>query len=121
MVSMDLKTAVMNYQFAERAKSELIVSSQLCIALTGFPEHERPGGRRMLVMLMESVRSEIQFAFRSTGTADFNKAISSVSEAISLAESNQPEQATQKIAQAISAVTTPAQNAWQVLSEHELL
>ena len=121
MVSMDLKTAVINYQFAERAKSELIVSSQLCIALTGFSEQEKAGGKRMLVMLLESVRSEIQFAFRSTGTTEFNRAISSLSEAISLVESNQPEQATQKIALAISAATTPAQNAWQVLNEHELL
>ena len=69
MVSMDLPTAVKSYQFGERAKSELIMVSQLCLALTGFSEQERAGGRRMLLMMMESVRSELQFAAKSTGQA----------------------------------------------------
>jgi hypothetical protein len=115
---MDLPTAVKSYQFGERAKSELIICSQLCIALTGFSENERAGGRRMLLMLMESVRSELQFAAKST---EFTKAIDALNTAISLTESNQPEQASQKIAFAISASTTPAQEAWQVLEKNGLL
>lgn len=121
MDSMDLGTAVKNYQFGERAKSELIISSQLCLALQGFPESERSGGRRMLLMLMESVRSELQFAVKSTGHSEFKKAIDALNMAISLTESNQPEQASEKIAAAISASTTPAQEAWQVLEKHGLL
>lgn len=121
MVTMDLPTALKSYQFGERAKSELIILSQLCLALTGFSEQERPGGRRMLLMMMESTRGEIQFAAHSTGRNEFQKAINALNEAISLTESNQPEQASQKIAAAISASTTAAQEAWQVLSEHGLL
>ncbi|HUT38423.1 MAG TPA: hypothetical protein VMW77_03865 [Methanoregula sp.] len=118
---MDLATAVKSYQFGERAKSELIISSQLCIALTGFSDNERAGGRRMLLMLMESVRSELQFAAKSTGQSEFIKAINALNEAISLTESNQPEKASEKIAVAISASTTPAQEAWQVLEKNGLL
>ncbi|MCK9581743.1 MAG: hypothetical protein M0Q92_15035 [Methanoregula sp.] len=118
---MDLPTAVKSYQFGERAKSELIISSQLSLALTGFSEAERAGGKRMLLLLLESVRSELQFAARSTGQGEFQKAITSINDAISLIESSQPEQASEKIAAAISASTTPAQNAWQVLSEHGLI
>lgn len=121
MVSMDTPTAIKNYQFGERAKSGLIIASQLAIALPDFPEQERAGGRRMLLLLMESVRSEIQFAANSTGHTSFSKAVNALNEAISLVESNQPEQASQKIASAISASTTPAQEAWQVLSGHGLL
>ena len=121
MVSMDTPTAIKNYQFGERAKSGLIIASQLAIALPDFPEQERAGGRRMLLLLMESVRSEIQFAANSTGHTSFSKAVNALNEAISLVESNQPEQASQKIAFAISASTTPAQEAWQVLSGHGLL
>jgi hypothetical protein len=115
MVSMDPKTAVMNYQYGERAKSELIVMSQLSLALTGFSEQERGGAKKMLLMMMESVRNELMFAQKSTGHREFTRAINSLNEAISLTESNQ------KIAMAISAATTPAQEAWQVLSEHGLL
>jgi hypothetical protein len=121
MVSMDPKTAVSNYSYGERAKSELIVMSQLSLALTGFSEQERPGGRKMLLMMMESVRSELMFAQKSTGHREFSNAINHLNEAISLTESNQPEEASRKIAAAISAATTPAQEAWQVLSEHGLL
>jgi len=121
MVTMDLPTAVKSYQFGERAKSELIMISQFCLALTGFSEQERSGGRRMLLLMMESTRSELQFAVHSTGRNEFQKAINALNDAISLVESNQPEQASMKVAAAISASTTPAQEAWQVLSEHGLL
>ena len=121
MVTMDLPTAVKCYQFGERAKSELIMVSQLCAALSGFKEQEKAGGRRMLLMMMESTRAELQFALRDTGHSAFQKAINSLNEAISLVESNQPEQASQKIGAAVSASTTPAQEAWQALSEHGLL
>ena len=121
MVSMDLPTAVNSYQFGERAKSGLIMASQLNIALTGFSEQEKAGGRRMLLLMMESIRSELQFAFGSTGRQEFQKAINALNDAISLVESNQTEPASEKIAAAISASLTPAQEAWQVLSEHGLL
>lgn len=121
MVSMDLATAVKSYQFGERAKSGLIMASQLCLALTGFSAQERSGGRRMLIMTMEAIRSDLQFALRSTGESEFQKATNFLNDAISLVESNQPEQASEKIASAISASTTSAQEAWQVLSEHGLL
>jgi ABC-type tungstate transport system substrate-binding protein len=118
---MDPKTAVLCYQFAEKAKSELIISSQLCIALSGFPEQERAGGKRMLIHLLEAVRNELRFAYTSTNVSEFNRAINAIGEAISLVESGQPENASQRIASAITASTTPAQNAWQVLNEHGLL
>jgi len=121
MADKEIPTAIMSYQFGERAKSGLIVASQLAMALADFPDQEKAGGRRMLLLLMEAVRSEIQFAANSTGNNSFNKAINALNEAISLVESNQPQQAPEKIAAAISASTTPAQEAWQVLSSHGLL
>ncbi len=121
MVSMDLPTAVKSYQFGERAKSELIVVSQLCSALTGFSDTEKGGGKKMLLLLMEQVRSEVLFAAKDTGEREFERAADSLNAAISLVESDQPEQAAEKIAVAVSASTTPAQKAWQVLSDHGLL
>lgn len=121
IVCMDQKTAVKIYQFAERAKSELIICSQLTTALAGFPEPERAGGKRMLILLQESVRSELEFAYKGTERSEFRRAIDLLSEAISLAESNQFGAANLKISESLSSVTTAAQGAWQVLSEHGLL
>ncbi len=118
---MDLKTAVKGYQFAERAKSELIVCSQLTIALAGFPESERAGGKRMLILLLEAVRSELEFAWKGTEIPDFRRAINLLSNAISTVESDNYGAASLKMSESISAVTTAAQGAWQVLGEHGLI
>ncbi|HZD43557.1 MAG TPA: hypothetical protein VE134_05810 [Methanomicrobiales archaeon] len=118
---MDPKDAVKRYQFAERSKSELLITSHLLMALVSYPSKEKEGGRRMLLSLMEEVRSEINFAYNSTQDMNFQKSINHMSEAISLAESGQFGLAAEKVAGAISAVTTVAQEAWQVLEEHGLL
>ena len=118
---MDLKTAVKSYQFAERAKSELIISSQLVIALAGFPDAEKQGGRRMLIMILDSVRAELQFAYHGTERNEFKRAMDLMSEAISLVESDQYGSASLKLSESVSMVTTAAQGAWQVLGEHALI
>ncbi|MDK2916295.1 MAG: hypothetical protein PWR25_852 [Euryarchaeota archaeon] len=118
---MDLKTAIRTYQFAERAKSELIVGSQLTTALIQFPLAEKPGGKRMLVMVLESIRSELDFAYGDTGLSDFKKAIDHLNEAISLTESMELGAASERIGRAVSAATTAAQTAWETLKAHELL
>lgn len=118
---MDLKTAVKSYQFAERAKSELIICSHLLTAIAGFPETEKAGAKRMLIMLMEATRSELGFAYQDTGKSEFRRSIDLLSEAISITESEQYGPAGLKISESISSATTAAQGAWQVLSEHGLL
>jgi hypothetical protein len=118
---MDLKDAVRSYQFSERSKSELIICSQLEIALAGFPDTERAGAKKMLIMVLEQVRSEIQFAYQGTGKKEFRSAMELVSEAISLTESDQFGPASLKMSESISAVTTVAQGAWEVLSQHGLI
>jgi len=118
---MDLKTAIRTYQFAERAKSELIMGSHLTTALVEFPIQEKPGGKRVLLMMLEAIRTELEFAQRDTGHKEFKKAIDHLNEAISLVESMDLGSAAERIGRAISAATTAAQEAWDTLKEHGLL
>ena len=118
---MDDKTAVKEYQYGERAKSELILVSQLLMVLAELKERELAGGKRILLALMEGIRSELQFALTATGSGEFQNAVNHLNEAISLVESGQPGPATLRVADAISDATTAAQQAWQVLSAHGLL
>ena len=118
---MDPKFAIRTYQFAERAKSELIIGSQLAIALAQFPAQETPGGKRMLLMLLGSIRAELEFAHGDTKKREFRSAIARLNEAISLTESMELGAASERLSRAISAATTAAQEAWDALSEHELL
>ncbi|MDD1669873.1 MAG: hypothetical protein LUQ67_00945 [Methanomicrobiales archaeon] len=118
---MDDKTAVKAYQFGERAKSELILVSQLLMVLAELKDRELAGGRRILLALMEGIRTELGFARQATGALEFQRAINHLNEAIGLVESGQPGPAQLKISDAISDATTAAQEAWQVLSAHGLL
>ena len=118
---MDDKTAVKEYQFGERAKSELILVSQLLAVLAEMKDRELAGGKRILLAFLEGIRSELEFARGATGAGEFQRAINHLNEAISLVESGQPGPATLKVADAISDATTAAQQAWQVLSAHGLL
>jgi hypothetical protein len=118
---MDDKTAVKEYQFGERAKSELILVSQLLMVLAELKEKELNGGKRILLALMEGIRTELAFAHRGTGSGAFQKAINHLNEAISLVESGSIGPANLRVADAVSDATTAAQEAWQVLSAHGLL
>jgi hypothetical protein len=118
---MDDKTAVKEYQYGERAKSELILVSQLLAILAELKDKELTGGKRILLAMMDGVRMELEFALRATGAGEFQRAINHLNGAISLVESNQPGPATLQVADAISDATTAAQEAWQVLSAHGLL
>lgn len=118
---MNTKDAVQAFQYGDRAKSELLILSQLVTIAGDLPEHELAGGKRILIACMEMVRAETEFAYRATQHPDFQRVINSISEAISLAESNQFADAGHRIGASITAATTAAQRGWQVLSEHGLI
>jgi hypothetical protein len=118
---MDTKEAVKAYQFGERAKSELLLLSQLLTVVSDLKGEVRTGGKQILLTAMEIVRTETNFAFRATSLSDFQRTVDRISEAISLAESDKFYEASQPIGMAVSAATTAAQKGWQVLSDHELL
>lgn len=121
MMSMDTSDAIRAYQYGERAKSELLILSQLLTVAGDLPETERAGGKRILLMAMELVRTETEFANRATTLQEFQRSVNSISEAISLAESHDFLGASLRIGASISAATTAAQKGWQVLNDHGLL
>jgi len=118
---MDKKGAVSFYLHGERAKSELMIASQLITVLTGLKDDERAGGRRIVLQCLESVRMELAFALRVTGDNEFQRSIDNLNQAISLVEANDLDQAVTRIGAAISNATTVAMNAWQELEKHELV
>lgn len=118
---MDVRNAVLSLQYAERLKAEIISVSKMLTSLPGYPKEERPGARRMLIAIMEEVRSDATTAAQATGHHDFTKVAQSLSEVISLTESDQFGLATERAGESVSAATTVAQAAWDVLSKHGIL
>ena len=118
---MDKKGAVSAYQYGERAKSELIIASQLITVLSGLKDAERTGGRKIVLQCLESVRIELQFALRATNNPEFQKSIDNLNHAISLVESSDFDQSVKSIGSAITHATTVAMLAWQELEKHEFV
>ncbi|NLL11550.1 MAG: hypothetical protein GX268_11820 [Methanomicrobiales archaeon] len=118
---MDKKGAVSAFQYGERAKSELIIASQLITVLSGLKDAERTGGKKIVLQCLESIRIELQFALRGTGNQEFQKSIDNLNLAISLVESNDYDQAVKTIGAAVSNATTVAMHAWQELEKHEFI
>lgn len=120
-MGMDLKVALASYTAAEHLKNSLIMTSQLLATVPSYPEAERPGAARMLVSLLGVVRGDSQRAFQVTGEQPFQRAAEILSEAISLTESREFDQAAERVGGAISHATTAAQAAWGQLSSHGLV
>ena len=118
---MDKKGAVSAFQYGERAKSELMIASQLITVLSGLKDAERAGGKRIVLQCLESIRMELQFAHRATENPEFQRSIDNLNLAISLVESNDLDQSVQKIGAAISNATTVAMAGWQELEKHEFI
>jgi len=118
---MNSKEAVVSYQFAERSKAELIIASRMLAALHDFKGAERYGAEKILSLTMGAYSSDLAFALKATSAQDFQTAIEHLGEAISLLENGEPEKATAKVAEAVTATVNVAQEALQVLSEHELI
>lgn len=118
---MEVRDAIVRYQHAERAKSELLIGSQLITTLTDYRDEQKTGATRVAVTFLEQVRSELMLAFNATSAQEFRKAGELLSEAIGQVESDEYGAASIKIGLAVSAVTTVAQMAWHVLDEHGLI
>jgi hypothetical protein len=118
---MDVRTAILSWQYAERLKTSIISVSKMLMSLPDYPKEERTGGRRMLIAIIEEVRADADTAAATTGINEFKKVAHSLSEMISLTESSQFGLATERAGEGVSAATTAAQAAWDVLNNHGIL
>ncbi|MCQ1538895.1 hypothetical protein FTO68_07865 [Methanocalculus taiwanensis] len=118
---MDVRNAVLSWQYAERLKTGIISVSKMLMTLPDYPKEERPGARRMLIAVMDELRADAQTASAATGITAFGKVVHSLSEMISLAESSQFGLATERAGEGVSAATTAAQESWEVLHSHGIL
>jgi ABC-type tungstate transport system substrate-binding protein len=98
-----------------------MIASQLVTVLSGLKDSERDGGKKIVLQGMESIRMELQFALRSSGQHEFQRAIDALNLAISLVEAGDCDGSIRQIGSAITAATTVAQHAWQELEKHEFV
>ncbi len=119
--SLDVRRAIICFQFAERIKSELIIAAKLLEEVSGLRGDELSGAEKIMLSFLKALSGETQIAQNVLGLQDFKEAGMKVTEAAERIRLHEYSEATRRISEAISFITTSAQHAMQALKEKRLL
>lgn len=118
---METREAILDFQYAEKMKSGLIIGVNLLGQLASLSEEELWGGRKVLVWYMKGLLRETQVAGNVLGTANFLKLEQKIMEVIERIEMSQSEEAQRSFSVAISLATTLCQTSMSFLVEKKLI
>ena len=118
---MDVKDAVISFQYAERIKSGLIIASELVDEVAAMDYEERKGARKLLIHFMNALLGEIRIAYNASKLNFFKEAGLIFEEVIENIRSEKYEEALRSISYAVSSATTGGEIAANILKENEML
>ena len=118
---MNSKEAIQNYLFAERAKTNLITASQMIAVLYELKGAEKSGAKKILKIFIGAIGHDLGIAHKVSGKQEFSDASGILEQTESMIDNEDFDGAQLSVSSAITKATTPAQQAWQVLSENEFV
>ena len=71
---MDIRDAVISFQYAERIKSGLIIASKLVDEVAAMDKEERKGAIKLLIHFMNALLGEIRIAYNASQLNFFKEA-----------------------------------------------
>jgi len=121
LAEMGMREAITLFQFSERVKSFLIITSKMLDGLLGLEGDELKGARSMFERFLGAVMTEVRLAQNATRRQEFGDVNAMLSEVSSLARSGLIDEAVRKVAEAISLATTCGSQALAKLREEGLI
>jgi len=118
---LDVRDAVISFQYAERIKSGLIIASKLVDEVAAMDDEERKGARKLLIHFMNALLGEIRIAYNASQLNFFKEAGLILEEGIENIRSEKYEEALRSISYAISSATTGGEIAANILRKNEIL
>jgi len=118
---MDTRQAILAFSQSEKAKSALIMATQLMEIYNGLPEPEKHCAERFIRAFLGMITSEISLAKKMTPADMWTAVDKSLNTAFVMMNSGVLSEASYHITQAISAVTTIGQRSMQFLMDQKLL
>jgi hypothetical protein len=119
---METRTAILEFQYAEKMKSGLIIGATLLDQMASFKnEDELAGGKRVMVWYLEGLLREIRIADNVLGSGRYADLERKVMEVIGRIYMSQFQEAQGSFSEAISLATTTCQAAMNFLLEKKLL
>jgi predicted HTH domain antitoxin len=120
---METREAILNFQYAEKMKSELIVGTQLLDQVISLKEAELSGGKKVLVWYLEGLLRELRIAQNvlESGHSYYNDMERKIMEVIGRLQVSQFQEAQWSLSEAISLATTSCQASMTFLMERKLI
>ncbi len=121
-VTMETREAILNFQYAEKMKSGLIVGTQLLDQMISLKEAELSGGKKVLVWYLEGLLREVRIAQNVLGPGhSYNDMERKIMEVIGRLQVSQFQEAQWSLSEAISLATTACQTSMTFLMEKKLI
>jgi hypothetical protein len=119
---METREAILDFQYAEKMKSGLIIGTTLLDQMASLKkEEELSGGKKVLVWYLEGLLREIRIAENVLGSGHYTELERKVMEVIGRIHMSQFQEAQGSFSEAISLATTSCQTAMNFLIEKKLV
>jgi len=116
-----VKKAIICFQYTERIKSELIIAATLLEEMGELENDELAGAEKLMLSFLRALQGELRIAHSVLQMQNFREAGDKVAEIAESVSSHKYPEATKRISEAISRITTGGQQATQLLKEKGLL
>jgi len=119
---METREAILDFQYAEKMKSGLIIGTNLLDQIASLKkEEELSGAKKVLVWYLEGLLREIRIAENVLGSGCYADLERKVMEVIGRIHMSQFQEAQGSFSEAISLATTSCQKAMNFLIERKLV
>ncbi|MCK4425042.1 hypothetical protein KAU93_05085 [Candidatus Bathyarchaeota archaeon] len=115
------REAVACFLYAEKIKSDLILTASLLEVLKGMTDEEIVGAEKLLISYLNALIKEVSVAGNASGVRKFQEVCAKIKEVVEQTEQHNYANAVKLVSEAISLTTTGGHQAAQVLKEKELI
>ena len=120
-MAMDAKQLILEFQYSEKIKSQLIIGSNLLAHLGAFKGQERTGAEKIIETYLQLVLTEIRIAWDTVRSVNYHGAEKNVRESLRSLEVNDLANSNLHISKALSYITTSCEGAMTNLQKSNLL
>ncbi len=117
----DIKKAIIIFHYAEKIKSNLILTASLLEVLSTVGEEEVAGAEKLMVAYFNALTREVRIAANASGVLGFKDVNAKLEEAIEQTEQHNYANAMKFVSEAISIATTNGNQAAETLKEKDLI
>ncbi len=117
----ELKNAIIVFHYAEKIKSNLIITSSLLNILESLKDEEIAGAEKLLIAYFNALIQEVNIAANASNVQGFRDVSAKLGEAIEQTKQHNYANTVKLVSEAISLTTTSGNQAAETLKENNLI